>query len=153
MSAVAICPDYPESIIYCSRGSETPGGNRAFLNASILCVWSIDSLFSDIQFQLHEIELFFQTCFPLKCWLYSHLWRLTGVIFRCHALEFQFALANQFMKADLEDYARSKDRDYFDVCNVCLRPTPPALLRLSGPRGTILRCIVCNNICDSYEFL
>ena len=58
MCVVAICPDYPESIIYCSRGSETPGGNRAFLNASILCVWSIDSFFSGIQFQLHEIELF-----------------------------------------------------------------------------------------------
>jgi hypothetical protein len=63
MSAVAICPDHPGSIIYCSRGSETPGGNRAFLNASILCVWSIDSLFSDIQFQLHEIELFSRRVF------------------------------------------------------------------------------------------
>ena len=111
-----------------------------------------------LAFFRHSISIawnwtFFQTWFPLKCWLYSHLWRLTGVIFRCHALEFQFALANQFMKADLEDYAHSKDRDYFDVCNVCLRPTPPALLRLSGPRGTILRCIVCDDICDTYEFL
>jgi hypothetical protein len=59
----------------------------------------------------------------------------------------------QLMKGDLQENAGAPEQNMMDFCNVCVRPVPAYFLPLSGPRGCILRCIIRDAVCDTYENL
>ena len=69
MSVMAISPDSPECFTSCSCESETPEGNRAFVNSSILCILIIYCLV----FFRHSISIackrtFFPDVSPYLAW-------------------------------------------------------------------------------------